>query len=84
VSTFILTHAVLMAETNRLLSLHRWVPFKLMFPEGEDELDVPILQISTYASDDLEAHIRLGEVLSSLYELQPYLGSQIKTKANQR
>jgi aromatic ring-opening dioxygenase catalytic subunit (LigB family) len=55
-----------------------------MFPEGEDELDVPILQISTYASDDLEAHIRLGEVLSSLYELQPYLGSQIKTKANQR
>lgn len=72
-----------MAETNRLPTLHRWVPFKLMFPEGEDELDVPILQISTYASDDLEAHIKLGETLSSLYELHSYLDSQVKMRANQ-
>lgn len=38
-----------------------------MFPEGEDELDIPILQISTYAGNDLSAHVRLGEALSSLY-----------------
>lgn len=38
-----------------------------MFPEGEDELDIPILQISTYAGNDLDAHVRLGEALSSLY-----------------
>jgi len=39
-----------------------------MFPEG-DELDVPILQISTYAGDDLKAHVELGKALSTLYEL---------------
>lgn len=38
-----------------------------MFPEGEDELDIPILQISTYAGNDLNAHVRLGEALASLY-----------------
>ncbi|KAJ5125683.1 Extradiol ring-cleavage dioxygenase class III enzyme subunit B [Penicillium atrosanguineum] len=52
-----------------------WVPFKLMFPDGEDELDVPILQISTYAGDDLEAHIQLGEALSSLDGRILFIGS---------
>ncbi|PWY81625.1 Extradiol ring-cleavage dioxygenase, class III enzyme, subunit B [Aspergillus sclerotioniger CBS 115572] len=43
-----------------------WVPFKLMFPDGEDELDIPILEVSTYDGNDLDAHVRLGEALSSL------------------
>ncbi|KAJ5731779.1 Extradiol ring-cleavage dioxygenase class III enzyme subunit B [Penicillium malachiteum] len=43
-----------------------WVPFKLMFPEGEDDLDIPILQISTSANEDLNAHVELGRALSSL------------------
>jgi aromatic ring-opening dioxygenase catalytic subunit (LigB family) len=50
-----------------MLIFSRWVPFKLMFPEG-DELDVPILQISTYAGDDLNAHVQLGKALSTMYE----------------
>ena len=37
-----------------------------MFPEGEDELDIPILEVSTYDGNDLNAHVRLGEALSSL------------------
>jgi hypothetical protein len=57
-----------------ILTVIRWVPFKLMFPEGEDDLDVPILQISTYAGNDLDAHIKLGQALSSLYEPSSSLG----------
>ncbi|OJJ70419.1 hypothetical protein ASPBRDRAFT_56215 [Aspergillus brasiliensis CBS 101740] len=52
-----------------------WVPFKLMFPEGEDELDIPVLQISTYAGNDLDAHVRLGEALSSLPGRIVFIGS---------
>ncbi|GLA60914.1 hypothetical protein AtubIFM54640_001416 [Aspergillus tubingensis] len=55
-----------LGEKTNALTISRWVPFKLMFPEGEDELDIPILQISTYAGNDLDAHVRLGEALSSL------------------
>ncbi|PYH93852.1 Extradiol ring-cleavage dioxygenase, class III enzyme, subunit B [Aspergillus ellipticus CBS 707.79] len=52
-----------------------WVPFKLMFPEGEDELEVPILEISTYDGNDLNAHVRLGEALSSLGDHILIIGS---------
>lgn len=39
-----------------------------MFPEGDDDgaLDIPIVEISTYRSDDYQAHIELGKVLSTL------------------
>ncbi|PYH45909.1 DODA-type extradiol aromatic ring-opening family dioxygenase [Aspergillus saccharolyticus JOP 1030-1] len=45
-----------------------WVPFKLMFPEGSPEelIDVPILQISSFAGEDYAAHVELGRVLARL------------------
>ncbi|OJJ43523.1 hypothetical protein ASPZODRAFT_154419 [Penicilliopsis zonata CBS 506.65] len=51
--------------TERDLDHGVWVPFKLMFPEG-DELEIPILEVSTYAGNDLTAHIQLGRALSKL------------------
>ncbi|GAT31316.1 hypothetical protein RIB2604_04300470 [Aspergillus luchuensis] len=62
----LLDQGIKAAGVERDLDHGIWVPFKLMFPEGEDELDIPILQISTYAGNDLDAHVRLGEALSSL------------------
>ncbi|OJJ42214.1 hypothetical protein ASPZODRAFT_20668 [Penicilliopsis zonata CBS 506.65] len=52
-----------------------WVPFKLMFPEGEDELEIPILEVSTYDGDDYQKHLRLGEALASLGERILIIGS---------
>lgn len=45
-----------------------WVPFKLMFPEGSPEelVDVPILQVSSFAGDDYAAHVELGRALARL------------------
>lgn len=42
-----------------------WVPFKLMFPEDDDDdaLDIPIVEVSTYRNDDYQAHIELRKVL---------------------
>jgi hypothetical protein len=37
-----------------------------MFPENESPLEIPIVEVSTYSEDDLEAHIQLGKVLSTL------------------
>ncbi|KAJ5994064.1 Molybdenum cofactor synthesis C-terminal [Penicillium sp. IBT 35674x] len=72
------SRGVKVESTERDLDHGVWVPFKLMFPEG-DELDVPILQISTYAGDDLHAHVELGKALSTLPGRILLIGSALKT-----
>lgn len=46
-------------------SPHRWVPFKVMFPDSSP-LDVPVILISTYFGSDLSLQIRLGKAVSAL------------------
>ncbi|RAH81961.1 Extradiol ring-cleavage dioxygenase, class III enzyme, subunit B [Aspergillus japonicus CBS 114.51] len=61
-------HGIRAEGVERDLDHGIWVPFKLMFPEGSPEelINVPILQVSSFAGDDYGAHVELGRALASL------------------
>ncbi len=65
----LLTNAGIKAKgVNRGLDHGVWVSFKCAFDPVKNPLNVPIVQVSLYSSDDPDKHYQLGSAVSSLRE----------------
>lgn len=60
------SHAIDVSPVSRGLDHGVWASFKVAFDPSENPLNVPIVQVSLFSSEDPYQHYRLGQAVSEL------------------